>query len=82
MNNIYTSHCFLMKNNSESVHQIWDKFDKLENKSQMDSFSQSKMNVAAKPFYQSEKKKGGEHLYQSENKKGELNEKNLFMFDH
>lgn len=71
MNNIYTSHCFLMKNNnSESVHQIWDKFDKIENKSLMDSFSQTKMNVAAKPFYQSEKKKG------------ELNEKNLFMFDH
>lgn len=51
INNIYTSHCFLMKNNNESVHQIWEKFDKLENKSVVDLEPRSQMNVAAKPFF-------------------------------
>ncbi len=45
INNIYTSHCFLMKNTSESVHQIWEKFDNLEKKSLMDSLGHTKMNV-------------------------------------
>ena len=60
-----------MKNNQESVHQIWEKFDNLEKKSlEDDSLGHTKMNVLAKPFYQSEKKR-----------EEKLNEKNLFMFN-
>jgi hypothetical protein len=70
INNIYTSHCFLMKNNNESVHAIWEKFDRLENKSIYEE-PRSQMNVAAKPFFQTT----------SEQKNQELNEKNLFLFN-
>ena len=37
MNNIYTSHCFLINSQNhkqsynESVHQIWEKFDSIDN---------------------------------------------------